>query len=52
MRITPSEPTCRDDRDNGNDYERHVTFTQGDSGSSIGFNDCYRRGAFTSCWKL
>jgi hypothetical protein len=39
-------PAGDDARANGYVFERRVTFKHGDGGSSNGFIDCYRRGAF------
>jgi hypothetical protein len=35
-----------DTRDNAYVFERRVEFVHGDAGESLGFIDCYRRGAF------
>ena len=40
------EPATDDPRDNAYVFERRVTFHHGDGGSSSGFIDGYRRGAF------
>jgi hypothetical protein len=40
------DPSSDDTRDNAYVFERRVTFAHGDGGSSAGFVDCYRRGAF------
>jgi hypothetical protein len=40
------DPAQEDTRDNAYVFERRITFRHGDGGSSSGFIDCYRRGAF------
>ncbi len=40
------DPAQEDTRDNAYVFERRITFRHGDGGSSSGYIDCYRRGAF------
>ncbi len=40
------EPSRDDQRDNPYVFERRVSFAHGDGHSSVGFIDCYKRGAF------
>ncbi|MCA9666160.1 MAG: class I SAM-dependent DNA methyltransferase, partial [Myxococcales bacterium] len=43
----PTPDPARDDtRDNAYVFERRVQFAHGDGSASVGFIDCYRRGAF------
>ncbi|HYN60406.1 MAG TPA: type IIL restriction-modification enzyme MmeI, partial [Rubrivivax sp.] len=44
--VPEPEPAHDDTRDNAYVFERRVSFAHGDGGSSAGFIDCYRRGAF------
>lgn len=40
------DPAREDTRDNAYVFERRVQFAHGDGGESLGFIDCYKRGAF------
>ncbi len=40
------EPAHQDTRDNAYVFERRVQFAHGDGGESLGFIDCFKRGAF------
>lgn len=44
--VPQPDPASDDTRDNAYVFERRVGFSYGDGSSSIGFIDCYRRGAF------
>lgn len=46
LQLPQPEPASDDTRDNAYVFERRVTFAHGDGGSSAGFIDCYKRGAF------
>ncbi len=46
LEVAKPDPAREDTRDNAYVFERRVTFRHGDGGSSAGFIDCYRRGAF------
>jgi len=46
LEVAKPDPARDDTRDNAYVFERRVTFRHGDGASSVGFIDCYRRGAF------
>jgi hypothetical protein len=44
--VEPPQPAFADAGENAYVFERRVTFRHGDGSESVGFIDCYRRGAF------
>ncbi len=46
LALPKPEPAQADAAENAYGFERNVVFRHGDGGQSVGFIDCYRRGAF------
>ena len=46
LALPSPEPAHEDTRDNAYVFERRITFAHGDGSQSLGFVDCYKRGAF------